>query len=130
MPDWGTLLLVALGSGVAGWALERVVTGTARYSPALGGAASAVPFLPVYALGGVALAALEPAVSGWSWPARGLAYGTALTAVEAAAGLIDRGMGSKTWDYSGRVVDVPHAIAWGALGLALEPLAKTLPRKV
>jgi hypothetical protein len=113
---------IALASGVAGWALEYALSGTPPYSQAFSGAH--VPLLPVYAAGGLAVALLAPKISRFPWYGRATVYAGALTAVEAAAGLVDRADGNRSWDYAGQLVDVPHALAWGALGLGAERLVR------
>lgn len=110
-PSLKRVLLTALGTGVAGWAMENVLWG-----PHYSWAAPNLPFIPMYAAGGAIIALMEPRVSHWSLPAQALTYGATLTAFEGVAGLIDRANGRKTWDYDGHVVDVPHALAWAVLG--------------
>ena len=115
-------------SGFAGWAIENVLFGP-RYSNAFRG--HRVPFLPVYAVGGASIALLSPVIVDLPWPARAGAYAAGLTALELAACQLDRGAGPRTWDYGGATptgscVDVPHAFAWGALGLAAESLIAEL----
>jgi hypothetical protein len=74
-------LLVGTGVGVAGWLLENLLI--KRYdSPAFRG----VPFLPIYASGGLAVALLAPRLEGLSTLERFTAYGVALSALEEAAG--------------------------------------------
>lgn len=119
------IALVAIGTGVAGWALENVfeqisapkdVRPPVRYSAVLPG----VPLLPVYAAGGAAVAILQPHLASMSPIARALVYGATLTAVEAGAGYLERSQGRMSWDYGGSPVDLPHAITWAVLGYGLE----------
>jgi hypothetical protein len=118
------LVLFALGAGVSGWLLERVITGEPRYSHAFGGAP--VPFLPVYAAGGALVAVAAPELGSLGAPTRVLAYGAALSALELAACALDRQTGRPTWNYDGRgaCIDLPHAIVWGLLGLVSEASAR------
>lgn len=109
--------LAAAGSGVGGWLLENAIFGR-RYSANLPG----VPFLPVYAAGGAAVALLEPYVRSENILTRALVYGATLTVIEGVSGLADRARGRRTWDYGGEVIDIPHALAWTALALGLERL--------
>lgn len=124
-----TIAAATLGSGVAGWAIENLWScqkeGRAcRYSRVFG--ETHVPFLPVYAAGGAAVAAIAPRIAEWNVLARGLVYGTALSGIEYAAGALDRGSGWRSWDYGrGRRVDLPHAAAWAVLGLGLEQILRS-----
>jgi len=123
------LPLIGLGAGVAGWALENIALDCARYSVAFG--EHKVPFLPVYAAGGVAIALIAPHIEEHSPLARAAIYGLALSGIELAAGTIDRGLGASrnTWYYgpNGASVDLKHAVLWGGLGLAAEQVIKRLP---
>jgi hypothetical protein len=113
--------------GAAGWALENWLFpgdngGAGRYSKLFGG--RKIPFLPVYGLGGLMLG---PAASRRKTTAgRFVTYAVAFTGVELIAGALDRmpGNGAPSWDYDGNEVDVFHAAAWGALGLATEGILK------
>jgi hypothetical protein len=104
--------------GVAGWVLENALDGP-RYSAVFGGLK--VPFLPVYGCGGVLLGVMEPHLRDMTPAARAVSYGAAFSALEVAACKADRAMGWQSWSYDGDAcVDLPHAVAWGALGLAAE----------
>lgn len=124
MTSLSTALLVALGSGIAGWALENAVhqalsppNEPLRYSALLPG----LPFMPVYAAGGALVYLMKPHVRDFHPAARALVYGGALTLLEGAAGSLDRANGQRSWDYGdGRVVDLPHAAIWALAGLGLE----------
>jgi hypothetical protein len=118
LTELATIALAGVASGFGGWLLEWAFRGRPGYSVAFGGAR--VPFLPVYAVGGAMVSALAPELSGLSWPARGAAYAGALTLAELGAGLVDRATDHESWSYDGRVIDAPHALAWGALGLVAE----------
>ena len=117
--------------GIAGWALESAIFGP-RSSAVFGG--REVPFLPVYAAGGIGvlLAAPQLRAAHVPWPLRAAAYAALLSAVEYAGCVMDRRMGSCAWDYSGNAcarpergcVDLKHAALWGALGLVVEGLGK------
>lgn len=111
------VLGAALASGVAGWAIENALFAP-RYSRVFGEAR--IPFLPVFAAGGAAVALLSEEIADESPIVRGAVYAAVLTGLEGAAGLADRSIGRTSWDYDGAVVDVPHALAWGALGLGLD----------
>lgn len=118
----GKVVATALFTGVAGWVLENALFGP-RYSyhfPKL-------PFMPVYAVGGAAIALLEPRVSHWSLPAQALVYGGTLTAIEGIAGLLERAEGRRSWDYEGSPIDAPHAIAWTLLGTLVGQAVNQVP---
>lgn len=117
-----TVALAALLAGVAGWTLENIGGGSPRYSAHLPG----LPFLPVYAAGGAVVALLAPSLSGFHPLGKAMVYAGALTALEASAGYAERAMGRQSWDYQGAPVDLPHALLWGGLGLALDSV---LPKK-
>ncbi|MEK6883765.1 MAG: hypothetical protein AABY22_29320 [Nanoarchaeota archaeon] len=107
--------------GFLGWILENAAFGP-RFSKAFGG--SRVPFLPVYAAAGAASSFLP--LSGVGTVGRFAALAGTFTAVEFAACALDRTAGGPpSWDYDpsdgspvGGCVDVPHVLAWGALGTA------------
>lgn len=115
---------IVVAAGILGFVMENVIFG-ARYSKALDGRRGGVPFLPVYAAGGAVLASVIPAVRPLAVPLRFAAYAGSLTAVEYGACQLDRGWGSRSWKYeegfdSHGCVDLPHSIAWGALGVVME----------
>jgi hypothetical protein len=111
----------ALAFGFLGWALENALFGP-RYSKALGGRRLGIPFLPVYAAGGLAVGFLRPRLAGTGFPGRALAYGAALSGVELLACALDREAGGRwSWNYARNppllgCVDLKHALAWGVLG--------------
>jgi len=116
--------------GVGGWMLENTFFGP-HYSAIFGGVA--VPLLPVYAAGGLAVGAAAPKLkeANVPWWGRALAYAAGLSAIEYAGCRIDRDfLGDCAWDYAGNrclepargCVDMKHALAWGALGLLVEKL--------
>jgi hypothetical protein len=124
----GRILAIALASGIAGWALENALAPKqgGNWSKAFGG--RRVPLLPVYAAGGAAVALATPHLSGLSVPARFGVYAAGLSALELGAGALDRTLpGRPSWSYglAGAVVDVPHALAWGGLGLLVEAAARS-----
>jgi uncharacterized membrane protein len=115
-PSLSTLVFTSLGSGVAGWVLENALftsPGRPRYSALLPN----TPFLPVYAVGGAAIAMIQPRIQHMHPVARLLIYGIALTSIEGTAGYLERSDGRMSWDYGGSPIDVPHAVAWAFLGL-------------
>jgi uncharacterized membrane protein len=114
--------------GFGGWMLENSAIGP-RYSSLFGGLA--VPFLPVYAAGGLAVHAAAPVLKNWQmpWWGRALAYAAGLSAIELVGCRFDRDvLHGCAWDYSGNrciapergCIDLKHALLWGALGLAVE----------
>lgn len=124
----GDIIARGTAFGVAGWVAENALCDHDRYSAIFRGAK--VPFLPVYAVGGVALTGAAPYVSKWPLLARGLAYSIVGTAVEWVGCLIDRKLlNSRSWDYGQRdalarssegCVDFAHSALWGGLGLVAE----------
>jgi uncharacterized membrane protein len=123
-----SLLKRGAAYGFAGWTLENSVWGP-RYSSLFGGVA--VPFLPVYAVGGLAVHQVAPALKNWNlaWWQRGLAYALGLSAIEYAGCRIDREVFEGcAWDYTHNrclapargCVDLKHAFLWGVLGLVAE----------
>lgn len=122
--------IIAKGTmfGIAGWVAENALCDTDRYSSLFRGAK--VPFLPVYAFGGIAVTQAAPYLSGWPTLARGLTYAVLGTAVEYAGCQIDRKLlNSRAWDYGSRdalarssqgCVNFAHSALWGGLGLIAE----------
>jgi len=116
--------------GVAGWAAENVLFGR-RYSAVFQG--HHVPFLPIYAAGGLAMITAAPALAGRSALVRAAAYAAVGTAVEYAGCKLDRGMfDARSWDYGERdglatstdgCLSWKHAALWGGLGLLVEKIA-------
>lgn len=114
--------------GVAGWVAENAMCDTDRYSALFRG--HKVPFLPVYAAGGLAVTAAAPHIDHWPTIARGLAYAILGTAVEYAGCQIDRKLlEARSWDYGRRdalarssegCVNFTHSALWGGLGLVAE----------
>lgn len=116
--------------GVVGWAGENVLFGP-RYSPVFQG--HKVPFLPVYAAGGLAMIAAAPHLAGKSILVRALVYAAIGTAIEYTACQLDRRVfDARSWDY-GKIdglanstdgcVSWRHTALWGGLGLVAEKLA-------
>jgi uncharacterized membrane protein len=116
--------------GVAGWAGENLLFGP-RYSPVFQG--HKVPFLPVYAAGGLAIVAAERHLAGKSVFLRALVYAALGTAVEYVGCQLDRKVfETRSWDY-GKIdgladktdgcISWRHAALWGGLGLVAEKFA-------
>ncbi len=113
--------------GTAGWAAENLLFGP-RYSALFHG--RKVPFLPVYAAGGLAVIATAPRIAPLPWPVRGVVYALAATAVEYVGCQIDRrALDARSWDYgqsdglaekTDGCLDWKHSAMWGALGLLAE----------
>ena len=113
--------------GVAGWAGENLLYGP-RYSPVFQG--HRVPFLPVYAAGGLAMISAARPLAGKPLLLRAIAYAAIGTAIEYAACQLDRRVfESRSWDY-GKIdglahttdgcISWRHAALWGGLGLVAE----------
>lgn len=113
--------------GVAGWAAENLLFGP-RYSDMFHG--HHVPFLPLYAAGGVAVMAAAPHIEEMPLPIRAVAYALLGTAVEFLGCQGDRKiMDGHAWDFgasdklakaTGGCVDWKHAALWGVLGVVAE----------
>ena len=114
--------------GVAGWAAENLISGGGRYSPAFQG--KHVPFLPSYAVGGLAVMSAAPYIEDWPMPVRAVTYALLGAAVEFAGCQIDRRVyEARSWDYGGSdalakatagCVDWKHTALWGVLGVVAE----------
>lgn len=122
------LAAAALG-GVLGWGLLAVVTPEdPLYSKAFGRAK--VPFLPVFAAGGAAIALAAPHLRHLNMLERAAIYGLGATALELGACALDRQLlrGEPAWNYSPKgspqnllgCVDIKHSLAWTALALGFE----------
>ena len=116
--------------GTAGWAIENLVADAPRYSSVFAG--HKVPFLPIYAAGGLAVLGAAPHLAKNSLLMRAIAYAVIGTAVEYAGCRLDRKVfDSRSWDY-GTVdglasrtegcLSWKHAALWGGLGLLAEKL--------
>jgi hypothetical protein len=127
--------------GVAGWAAENLLH-ERYYSPVFRG--HKVPFLPVYAAGGLAVIAAAPYLRSRPAWLRGLVYAGLGTAIEYAGCQLDRtmfknadagrrpGSHGRSWDY-GEVdglaestdgcLSWKHTALWGGLGLLAEKFA-------
>lgn len=116
--------------GVAGWTGENFLYGP-RYSPVFQG--HEVPFLPVYAAGGLAVIATAPRLADKSVLFRALVYAALGTAIEYAGCQLDRKVfAARSWDY-GKIDGLAdstdgclswrHTVLWGGLGLVAEKLA-------
>ena len=115
--------------GVAGWAGENILYGP-RYSPVF--QSHRVPFLPVYAAGGLAVIATAPRLAGKPLLFRALVYAAIGTAIEYAGCQLDRKVfDGRSWDY-GKIdglaestdgcISWRHSALWGGLGLLAEKL--------
>ena len=115
--------------GLAGWAGENLLYGP-RYSPVFQG--HKVPFLPVYAAGGLAMIAAARPLAGKNMLLRALTYAVLGTAIEYAGCQLDRKVfESRSWDYgkldgladtTDGCISWRHAALWGGLGLVAEKL--------
>ena len=117
--------------GVAGWLAENALCGQERYSSLFRGAK--IPFMPIYAVNGVALTAIAPYVEKWPTLARGLTYSILGTAIEWVGCQIDRKLlSSQSWDYGRNdalanltvgCVSFTRGALWGGMGLIAEKVA-------
>lgn len=116
--------------GVAGWAAENVLFGP-RYSAVFQG--HHVPFLPIYAAGGLAMLTVAPKLAERSTLTRALAYAAIGMAVEYTGCRLDRDVfDARSWDYGARdglavstdgCLNWSHSALWGGLGLLAEKFA-------
>jgi uncharacterized membrane protein len=124
----GDIIARATMFGIAGWVVENALCPEDRYSAVFRG--HKVPFLPVYAAGGVVMTGAAPYVAKWPVLARGLSYAVLGTAVEYLGCKIDREiLHARSWDYGRRdalarssegCVNFAHSALWGGLGLVAE----------
>ena len=124
------LAVRAAAFGVGGFVVENTFFGP-RYSALFGGIA--VPVLPVYAAGGLAVQAIAPHIRDVSFFGRAAIYAAALSGIELAGCWFDRDvLGACSWDYSKHgckkslagCIDLKHAALWGALGMLVEGASK------
>lgn len=116
--------------GLGGWAGENLLYGP-RYSPVFQG--HKVPFLPVYAAGGLAVIATAPHIAGKNVVFRALVYAALGTAIEYAGCQLDRKVfDGRSWDYgeidglaesTDGCISWRHSALWGGLGLLAEKLS-------
>lgn len=116
--------------GVAGWAAENVLFGP-RYSPVFQG--HRVPFLPVYAAGGLGMLIAAPKVAKRSVLVRALTYAAIGMTIEYAGCRLDRDVfEARSWDYgqldglatsTDGCLSWKHTALWGGLGLLVEKFA-------
>jgi len=125
-----SLAVRATAFGVGGFIVENTLFGP-RYSALFGGIA--VPVLPVYAAGGLAVQAIAPHVRVVGFFGRAAIYAAALSGIELAGCWFDRdALGACSWDYSKHgckkpltgCIDLKHAVLWGALGMLVEGASK------
>jgi uncharacterized membrane protein len=125
--DVGDIIAKAGLFGVGGWVIENALCGD-RYSSVFRG--HKVPFLPMYAAGGLTVTAAAPKIAHWPTLARGFTYAFLGSAVEYLGCRIDRELlSSRGWNYGNRdalarstegCVDFAHSALWGGLGLLAE----------
>lgn len=116
--------------GVAGWAAENVLFGP-RYSTVFQG--HRVPFLPVYAAGGLGMLIAAPKVAGRSVLTRALTYAAIGMAIEYGGCRLDRDVfEARSWDYgqldglatrTDGCLSWKHTALWGGLGFLVEKFA-------
>ncbi len=126
--NMGDILAKGTAFGVAGWVAENALSDSDRYSALFRG--HRVPFLPVYAFGGIAMTSAAPYLDKWPTLARGLAYAILGTGIEYVGCKIDRELlHARSWDYGQRdtlsrasegCLNFAHAALWGGLGLIAE----------
>jgi len=122
-PNLAQMFKVGLLSGVGGWAIDNAYTGPHHtgYSWVMGGQETKIPFMPVYAVGGITLSQIVPFVQERSFFERFAIYGSSLGFVEWSACKLDRSLGRRSWDYSGSCTDIEHIVAFGLVAMLIEP---------
>jgi uncharacterized membrane protein len=116
--------------GIVGWIGENMLFGP-RYSPVFQG--HRVPFLPVYAFGGLVMLSVAPYLAEAHLLLRGLAYAAIGTTVEYVGCQLDRRVfDARSWDYedvddladqTDGCISWRHTALWGGLGLVAEKIA-------
>lgn len=123
----GDLLSKGVLFGIAGWVAENALCSQDRYSPVFQG--HKVPFLPIYAVNGLAMGAAEPYISKWPTLARGMSYGVIGTFVEYLGCRIDRELLKLPAGYgqvdalaraSDGCVNFTRSALWAGIGLVAE----------
>jgi uncharacterized membrane protein len=116
--------------GGAGWLAENALCpqDPYRYSALFRGLK--IPFMPIYAVNGLALTTVSPWISKWPTLARGLTYSAIGTGIEWLSCQIDRAVFSKQgWDYGRNealaqltegCVSFTRSALWGGMGLIAE----------
>ena len=117
--------------GGAGWLAENALCAQDQYRYSSLFRGIKIPFMPIYAVNGVALTALAPYISKWPTFTRGLMYSLLGTTVEWMSCQIDRKLlgGRPSWDY-GRseplavatdgCVSFTRSLMWAGVGLVAE----------
>jgi uncharacterized membrane protein len=113
--------------GVAGWVGENALFGP-RYSAVFQG--RPIPFLPVYAAGGLGMLIAAPKVAGQFVLTRALTYAAIGMAIEYVGCQLDRNVfEARSWDYgqldglatsTDGCLSWKHTALWGGLGLLVE----------
>jgi hypothetical protein len=104
--------------GVAGWAAENALYGP-RYSAMWQG--RKIPFLPIYAAGGVAVLALAPKLANVPMIGRAAAYTALLGGLEYAGCQADRKIfNGRSWDYEESTAQLTKELTAGTLEHTLE----------
>jgi uncharacterized membrane protein len=121
------VVVKAAAFGTVGWMAENLLFGP-RYSALFNG--RRVPFLPVYAAGGLAVTSLAPKFKNWPMLLRGAAYAAIGSGLEYVGCQLDRtALSAHSWNYGPTdglsratrgCVDFKHAALWGVAGLLLE----------
>ena len=132
-PDKTTVAAVVGKAGLfgfGGWAAENALYGP-RFSATFG--KHRLPFLPVYAAGGLAVVAIAPHIAHLPLIVRAAIYAAMLGTLEYAGCQLDRKiLRNKAWDYGKSdalaeetkgCVDIKHTLMWAGLGLLAEKLA-------
>lgn len=133
MANVGEFIQKAALFGGAGWLAENALCAQDQYRYSALFRGLKIPFMPIYAVNGVALTALSPYVSRWPTLARGLAYAALGTTVEWLSCQVDRKLlGRSSWDYgrnealavaTGGCVSFMRSALWGGVGLVAEKVA-------
>ena len=121
--------------GAAGWLAENALCAQDQYRYSSLFRGLKIPFMPIYAVNGVALSTMAPWISKWPTIARGLSYAAVGTTIEWLSCQIDRKMlgGRPTWNYgsnealavaTGGCVSFTRSALWAGTGLLAEKVGK------
>lgn len=131
MANVGEIIQKVTVFGAAGWLAENAVCAQDQYRYSSLFRGLKIPFMPIYAVNGLALTAVAPYISKWPTLARGLGYSLLGTTIEWVSCQIDRKLlgGRPSWDYGRNealavategCVSFTRSAMWAGVGLLAE----------